>query len=69
EILLKLQEMVAAGTSILFVSSELEEVAGVSDRVLVLDGGRVVAELQSDEGITPTAILSHVLQVEDPDEQ
>ncbi len=65
EILLKLQEMVGAGMSIVFVSSELEEVAGVSDRVLVLNAGQVVAELEREEGITPASILGHVLQLEE----
>jgi ABC-type sugar transport system ATPase subunit len=65
EILLKLKEMVEEGMSIVFVSSELEEVAGVSDRVLVLDRGRVAGELERQDGITPTSILSHVLQVEE----
>jgi ABC-type sugar transport system ATPase subunit len=61
EILVKLQEMVAAGMSIVFVSSELEEVSGVSDRVLVFNAGRVVAELEREAGITPASILGHVL--------
>ena len=30
------------------ISSELPEVLGMSDRVLVMRGGRVVAELESD---------------------
>jgi ABC-type sugar transport system ATPase subunit len=51
--------------SIVFVSSELEEVAGVSDRVLVLNRGQVAAELEREDGISPTSILSHVLQVEE----
>jgi ABC-type sugar transport system ATPase subunit len=65
EILLKLKEMVEEGMSIVFVSSELEEVAGVSDRVLVLNRGQVAAELEREDGISPTSILSHVLQVEE----
>jgi ABC-type sugar transport system ATPase subunit len=65
EILLKLKEMVEAGMSIVFVSSELEEVAGVSDRVLVLDRGRVAGELKQEDGISPASILGHVLQVEE----
>jgi ABC-type sugar transport system ATPase subunit len=65
EILLKLKEMVEAGMAIVFVSSELEEVAGVSDRVLVLDRGRVAGVLEREDGISPSSILSHVLQVEE----
>jgi ribose transport system ATP-binding protein len=40
-----LGEMAASGMGVLMVSSELPEVLGVSDRVLVMRGGRVVAEL------------------------
>jgi ABC-type sugar transport system ATPase subunit len=68
EILLKLREMVEEGMSIVFVSSELEEVAGVSDRVLVLNAGLLVAALGHEEGITPESILGHVLQVEETNE-
>ncbi len=65
EILLKLQEMCGAGMSIVFVSSELEEVAGVSDRVIVLNRGEVAGMLERADGISPASILSHVLQVEE----
>jgi len=65
EILLKLKEMVEAGMSIVFVSSELEEVAGVSDRVIVLNRGRVAGELKQEDGLSPQSILGHVLQVEE----
>jgi ABC-type sugar transport system ATPase subunit len=65
EILLKLKEMVTEGMGIVFVSSELEEVAGISDRVLVLNRGEVVGEVKREEGISPTSILGHVLQVEE----
>jgi rhamnose transport system ATP-binding protein len=57
--------MVEKGLSIVFVSSELEEVTGISDRILVLNRGLVAAELTGEEGFTPARILSHVLQVEE----
>ncbi|WP_207008885.1 sugar ABC transporter ATP-binding protein [Nocardioides aromaticivorans] len=37
------------GTAVLVVSSDLEELAGVSDRVLVLERGAIVAEVTGDE--------------------
>ena len=40
----------------LLISSELEEVIGLSHRVLVMHRGRIVAELEGD-GITEAAIL------------
>jgi ribose transport system ATP-binding protein/rhamnose transport system ATP-binding protein len=39
EILRELRELAAAGVAVMVVSSELEEVADVSDRVLILAGG------------------------------
>ena len=40
-----MNQLTAAGKGILMISSELPEVLGMSDRVLVMRGGRVVAEL------------------------
>jgi ABC-type sugar transport system ATPase subunit len=42
EILATIRRLAAEGLSILLVSSEIEEVVGSSDRVVVLSGGRVV---------------------------
>jgi ribose transport system ATP-binding protein len=44
-----LRDAVEEGASALIVCSELEELARVSDRVLVLDRGRIVAELNGPE--------------------
>ncbi|MCS6834388.1 MAG: sugar ABC transporter ATP-binding protein [Anaerolineae bacterium] len=40
-----MRELASQGVGILMISSELPEVLGVSDRVLVMRGGRVVAEM------------------------
>ena len=45
-----ISELVAQGVSILMVSSELPEVVGMSDRVLVMREGRVVGELNDSPG-------------------
>jgi simple sugar transport system ATP-binding protein len=37
------------GRAVVFVSSEVEELADVCDRIVVLRGGRAVAELSGDE--------------------
>jgi ABC-type sugar transport system ATPase subunit len=53
-----LREMAAAGVAVIFVSSEIEEVASIADRVLVLAAGRVVDELDGvDSPITTDGIL------------
>lgn len=49
EIYLLMEELAAQGVAILFVSSELEEVLGMSDRTLVMHEGRISGELARDE--------------------
>jgi rhamnose transport system ATP-binding protein len=44
-----LDELVAGGVAVLMISSELPEVLGMADRVLVLREGRLTAELSRDE--------------------
>jgi ABC-type sugar transport system ATPase subunit len=45
EIYRLLRELASAGTAIVLVSSDLPELIGLADRVLVVRGGRVVSEL------------------------
>jgi simple sugar transport system ATP-binding protein/ribose transport system ATP-binding protein len=52
-----LASLAADGLGILLISSELEEVIGLSHRVLVMRGGQLVAELQGDAA-SEGAILS-----------
>jgi ribose transport system ATP-binding protein len=44
-----MDELARAGTAVLFVSSEMEEVLGVSDRVLVMHEGRLTGGLSRDQ--------------------
>jgi ABC-type sugar transport system ATPase subunit len=44
-----LVELAAEGLGIVLISSELEEVVGLSHRVLVMRRGRIVAELRGDD--------------------
>ena len=50
-------ELAAGGVGILLISNEIEEILGLAHRVLVMRGGRIVAELSGDE-ITEEAILA-----------
>ena len=50
-----LSELAGQGLAILMISSELPEVLGMSDRVLVMNGGRMSAML-SREQATPDAV-------------
>ena len=52
-----LVELAAGGVAILLISNEVEEVLGLAHRVIVMRGGRVVAEL-TGEHITEEAILA-----------
>jgi rhamnose transport system ATP-binding protein len=51
EILNKLRDLADGGLAILFVSSELEEVVAVSDRIIVLAAGREAGRLNADASV------------------
>jgi ABC-type sugar transport system ATPase subunit len=57
EIYALMNQLTAEGMSILMASSELPEVLGMSDRVLVMSEGRITAELSRDEA-TQEAIMN-----------
>jgi ribose transport system ATP-binding protein len=50
-------QLAAAGTAVLMISSELEEIVGFCDRVIVMRDGRAVGSLQ-EEDLTLTALMS-----------
>lgn len=56
EIYLLINRLADEGKSIIIISSELPEVLGMSDRVIVMSGGRKMGELQRDEA-TPEAVM------------
>jgi ribose transport system ATP-binding protein len=49
EIYQLMEKLAASGAAILFVSSELEEILGLADRVLVMHEGRITGELSRAE--------------------
>ncbi len=49
EIYEMLEELRASGKSIIAVSSEMEELLGISDRILVMSGGRIADIISTDE--------------------
>ncbi len=49
EIYRLMEELAEQGMSILFVSSELEEILGMSDRTIVMHEGRITGELTRDQ--------------------
>ena len=52
-----IESMAAAGAAILFISSELEEILRISDRVLVMHEGRITGELDRTH-MTEAAVMS-----------
>lgn len=58
-----MSELAAQGIAILMVSSELPEVVGMSDRVLVMREGQLVGELDSSAGkeITQENIMHYAI--------
>ena len=49
EIYQLMNEMAAAGKAIVMISSDMEEILGMSDRILVLSEGRVAGELSKEQ--------------------
>ena len=44
-----MDELAGQGMAILFVSSEMEEIIGMSDRAIVMHEGRITGELKRNE--------------------
>ena len=57
EIYSEINRLAATGIAIVLVSSELPEVLGLSDRVIVLHEGRITGEFQRNDA-TPEAVMS-----------
>lgn len=55
-----IQEMSKKGVAILLVTSELSEVLGLSDRIIVFKQGQIVAEVDPNK-VTEEAIMSMTL--------
>ncbi|HEV7650074.1 MAG TPA: sugar ABC transporter ATP-binding protein [Actinophytocola sp.] len=56
-----IHELAAAGVAVVLVSSEVPEVLGLSDRVLVMREGRLLAEAPASE-LTEAAVLDMVME-------
>ena len=51
-------ELAAQGLAVIMVSSEIPEVLGMSDRVIVMREGRIAAEVSGDD-LTPETLVRH----------
>lgn len=61
EIYCIINELVAAGKSVIMISSELPEVLGMSDRIYVMNEGKIVGELDAEEA-TQELIMARILK-------
>lgn len=61
EIYCIINQLVAAGKSVIMISSELPEVLGMSDRIYVMNEGRIVGEVSKEEA-TQEKIMSCILK-------
>ncbi|WP_425433028.1 sugar ABC transporter ATP-binding protein [Geodermatophilus tzadiensis] len=66
EIYAIIDELAASGVALLVISSELPEVLGLSDRIVVMQNGRIAGELDRDEAteerILALAIADHAAE-------
>ncbi|WP_319562572.1 sugar ABC transporter ATP-binding protein [Marispirochaeta sp.] len=51
-----INDLVGKGASVILISSEIEEILGMCDRVLVLAGGRIACDLPRDEASKETIL-------------
>lgn len=58
EIYLLIQELAARGKAIIMISSELPEVLGMADRVLVMHEGRITGEITDVRGATQEDLMN-----------
>ena len=60
EIYTLIHQLVAAGAGILFISSEIDELTGMCDRILVMSQGKITAQFKEDQ-FDRSAILAAAL--------
>ncbi len=60
----RILELAEAGAAVLLVTADLDELLALSDRVVVLFEGRIVARLENDAGLTPERLGPAMLGLE-----
>jgi len=56
-----ISDAIEAGTAVLLLSEDLPEVMGLSDRLLVLRGGRGTTTFPSTTGVSESQVFAHML--------
>ncbi len=62
EMYLLINDLAARGKAIVMISSELPEVLGMSDRILVMRGGRITGEIAEPAGATQERVMELAVQ-------
>jgi ABC-type sugar transport system ATPase subunit len=62
EIHLLMRQLAREGVGIIVISSDLPEVLGLSDRILVMNRGRIAGEFMADEATEETIMRAAVVQ-------
>ncbi|TLP44341.1 sugar ABC transporter ATP-binding protein [Cohaesibacter sp. CAU 1516] len=57
-------ELAAQGLAVIMISSEIPEVLGMSDRVIIMREGRIVAEVSGDD-MNPETLVRHAAGIKD----
>ena len=61
EIYLIINKLVSEGKSVIFISSELPEIISMSDRIFVMNNGRIAGELKKGEA-TQESIMKCIME-------
>jgi ribose transport system ATP-binding protein len=61
EIYLLINRLAADGKAVIMISSELPEIIGMSDRIIVMREGRISGEIHDVAGITPEEIMRYAV--------
>ncbi len=61
EIYLLINELVSQGKAVIVISSEMPEAIGISDRLYILNEGKIIGEMTKDE-VTPEKIMAKIIQ-------
>ena len=56
-------ELIQNGVTIIMISSEMPEVLGMSDRILVMNNGRITGDLRSEEATQEKILQSEMMEV------
>ena len=59
-----MSELAAEGLSVIMVSSEIPEIMGMSDRVIVMREGRIAAQLEGED-LSPETLVRHAAGITD----